>query len=123
LEQSLQDDGLYLIDDGVRINLYIGKLVPDEIKPAATCSDPNTRIQEVASFGSRCAPFRRRTAAASRASGPHIHQSSLTVIVQRDGHQQGIKEAEILSLMVNDTNAGEKDYVFTSLAIFFIVEL
>jgi hypothetical protein len=45
--ESLQDDGLYLIDDGIHIYLYIGKLVPDEIKHAATCSDENTRIQEI----------------------------------------------------------------------------
>ena len=107
--ESLQDDGIYLIDDGLEIYLYAGKLVPRDIVEDITSSDGNTRIREMVKRLS----WQLRTYSSidcGSESTLRLTYPSVILVLQKDGHQ-GFGEAEILSLMVDDATAGEKDYV------------
>ncbi|GAX29030.1 hypothetical protein FisN_7Hh378 [Fistulifera solaris] len=93
--ESFQDDGIYLIDDGLRIFLYLGRLVPEDTKE-------------------RCA--RRRHELLEHwlshviRKSPRSTSPAIIPVFQQPDHQ-GLRETGILSLLVEDANVGEKDYV------------
>lgn len=91
--ESFQDDGIYLIDDGLRVFLYMGRLVPDDTKDA--CASRRHEALERWLWQIRT----------NRKNCPAV----IPVFQQPD--HQGLRETEILSLMVEDASAGEKDYV------------
>lgn len=89
--ESFQDDGMYLVDDGLRVFLYMGRLVPEATKETWTRHEALDRWLR---------QLRR-----NRPNYPAV----IPVLQQSD--HQGLRETDILNLMVEDASAGEKDYV------------
>jgi protein transport protein SEC24 len=107
--ESLDDDGLYLLDGGLRIYLYIGASVAEHVRndllDDSTPSDLKNQIESLV--------YQMRAYSSSnRGSENEFRPTWVPVIrvLQQDGHQSP-QEAEILNLMVADVSAGEKDYV------------
>jgi len=105
--EALEDDGIYLIDNGLRIFLYIGKDVDDELKQAArgrplaewnpAADSILWQLRAYSSINRGCESECRPTYA------------SLTPVCQEEGHR-GILEPAVLDCMVDDA-AGAEDYV------------
>ena len=111
--ESMQDDGVYLIDDGVRIFLYIGKLVPDLIKHALLEGDGTAMTTpEIKQLVDALVYQMRQYSSTTRGCESELRRTSAPVVrvLQQEGHQSPA-EADILNLMVADATAGDKDYV------------
>ena len=93
--ESFQDDGIYLIDDGLRVFVYLGRLISDETKEA--CASRRHEALE------RC--LKQILQSNNRPSC-----ATVIPVFQQPDHQ-GLRETGILSLLVEDANVGEKDYV------------
>jgi len=109
--ESLEDDGVYLIDDGTRIFLYIGHMAPDSIKNALLddsgySNDATKQLVDSLVFQMR------QYSSTTRGCESEFRRTSAPVVrvLQQEGHQS-LAEAEILNLMVADATVGDKDYV------------
>jgi len=92
--KALQDNGVYLIDGGLALYVYIGSKVSPE------------RQQEIR----HGVPESSLVIALNHLVG--LRQPSAVPVIkvfQQEGHQ-GVGEAAVLSLMMDDASMGEKDY-------------
>jgi protein transport protein SEC24 len=93
--ESFQDDGIYLIDDGLRIFMYLGRLVPEDTKKM--CASRHHEAME-------------HWLSLVVKGSPNSTGLAIIPVFQQPDHQ-GLRETGILSLLVEDANVGEKDYV------------
>ncbi|GAX11278.1 hypothetical protein FisN_7Lh378 [Fistulifera solaris] len=93
--ESFQDDGIYLIDDGLRIFMYLGRLIPEDTKEL--CARRHHEILE-------------HWLSLVVQNSPRATNPAIIPVFQQPDHQ-GLRETGILSLLVEDANVGEKDYV------------
>jgi protein transport protein SEC24 len=107
--ETLEDDGVYLIDSGLTIYLYIGKLAPMTVKQQLLGDDSdssdlmslvNRLVWQMRSFTSR---------GRGRESELRPNVPPLVTVAEQEGHQTSL-EQDVLSLMINDGMAGEKDF-------------
>lgn len=106
--ESLEDDGVYLVDDGLRIFLYIGRLVAGNVKQALLEGEPTELKQLIEALVYQMRVFSSNT----RGSESELRPTWVPIVrvMQQEGHQS-LMEADVLNLMVADATAGEKDYV------------
>jgi hypothetical protein len=107
--ESLNDDGVYLLDDGLRIFLYLGKEVDEEVKRAIIDQEPTADVvRKIDSLSWQMRAFTSVT----RGSESELRPTwAPVVLVVQEKEHQGPREHDILTLMVNDVAAGERDYV------------
>lgn len=107
--ESFEDDGVYLIDDGLRVFLYIGRLVGDDVKRALCEDEPTERKRFLENL-----LFQMRVySSTTRGSESELRPTWAPVVrvVQQEGpNHQSPMEADVLNLMVADASAVEKDY-------------
>jgi protein transport protein SEC24 len=113
--EFLSDDGIYLIDDGLRVFLYVGRFVPDQIKqefmdPQRTSSELKQRIDVLLHQLRVFASTTRGNESELRPTWAPL----VRVLQHPEGPQQqrqATLETDVWDLMVADANSGEKDYV------------
>jgi hypothetical protein len=106
--EVLQDDGMYLIDNGLRVFLWMGKSVPESVKHQAR-SQPLSEWNPVAY---RILWQLRAYNNADRGHASEVrpnHPPLLNVFV-RDGTAPSPIESMVLDLMIEDAIGGEKDH-------------
>jgi hypothetical protein len=113
--ESLQDDGLYLIDDGLRYYLYVGKLVSPDIRQAVSqySNDPASSTGPLPESMHRLTWQMRAhcsTVGDSNLRPTWLPPTPVVVWQQEHGRQGFGEEAEVMNLMLDDFTAGEKDY-------------
>ena len=111
---SLQDEGIYLLDNGLSIFLYIGRAVSEDMRRAvmdsanyngSNTSNPrvNRLLWQMRTFVSLC-----------RGSESELRPTfaPLVKVLQEEGtgSNRTPLETSVLNLMVDDANGGEKDY-------------
>jgi protein transport protein SEC24 len=108
--ESLEDNGVYLIDSGLTIYLYIGKLASAEVKEQLLGDDAdssdlmslvNLLVWQMRSYTSK---------GRGRESELRPNVPPLVTVVEREGHPTSL-EQNVLNLMIDDGMAGEKDFV------------
>jgi len=106
--ESLQDDGIYLIDSGLTIYLYVGKLTPPGVKQQLL-SDSNVDLK---SLVDRLVWQMRAFSSVTRGTESELRPNvpPLVTVIEQEGRQTTL-EQDVLNLMVDDGMAGEKDYV------------
>ena len=104
---SLKDGGVYLLDNGFRVFLYIGRDASEEAKALASSRD-----SELGSLVERFVWQMRAFTSTSRGSESELRPTyaPIVTIMERHGHEAPL-ESNVLELMVDDAIAGEKDYV------------
>lgn len=115
----LQEDGIYLIDNGLAIYLYFGKDVPEETKKelyhvpislslsaaSQTLTDYGRRIRHIVW------QLRSFCAIDTEGSRSQFRPTFAPVIPVWHGNQNHLVfEQDLMNCMVDDPNAGEKDY-------------
>ena len=108
--EFLADDGIYMVDDGLRIYLLVGRSIPDEIKneifhPQQHQSSDLSQRLEVLLYQMRV------YASTTRGSESELRRTWAPMIRVLQQQNQSSLEADVFSLMVTDSNSGEKDYV------------
>jgi len=104
--ESMQDDRIYLVDDGLRIFLFVGKDVPDNVKqqyatehvPMAEWNPALDRLL-----------WQLRAVHGRAESSLRPTYAPLIKVFQKEGHQSPL-EANLLDLMVEDAICGDNDY-------------
>jgi protein transport protein SEC24 len=107
--ELLSDDGIYLIDDGLRFYLFVGRSVPDEIKNQVL--GKQYQSSEVLQRLEPLLYQMRVYASSTRGSESELRPMWAPLVRVQQQQNQSALEAEVLSLMVADGNSGEKDYV------------
>lgn len=106
--ESLADDGIYLIDSGLTIYLYMGKLAPEDIKEQLLSDSPCDLKLLVERLVWQMRAYTSVTRGSESELRPNV--PPLVKIEEREGHQTPL-EQDVLNLMVDDGMGGEKDYV------------
>jgi protein transport protein SEC24 len=106
--ESLEDDGVYLIDDGFRIFQYFGRLASESIKHALLSDEPSELKHRIHNLICQMRVYASITRGDESELRPTY--APIRTVLQEHGHQSP-KEAEVLNLMVADATATEKDYV------------
>jgi Gelsolin repeat len=106
--ESLEDDGVYLIDDGFRIFQYFGRLASENIKHALSSDEPSALKHRIRNLIYQMRVYASITRGEESELRPTY--APICTVVQEHGHQSP-KEAEVLNLMVADATATDKDYV------------
>jgi protein transport protein SEC24 len=124
--ETTNDDDMYLIDDGMRIFLYIGQDVPEEVKgPLLSSLLADKNGNEAVPLASSASEVQQRIAmlvhqmrsysSTTRGSESELRPTwaPLIPVAQQGGqHDQSLLENSVLDLMVADATAGgERDYV------------
>ena len=105
--ETLEDDGVYLIDGGLRLYLWIGRDVPPDVRTAVhsqTLSEWNPAGDRVV-WQLRAFNTPHRGGHDSSASRPVFPP----LLLAHEG-QESSSETSVLDLMVDDAICGEKDY-------------
>jgi protein transport protein SEC24 len=114
--ESLRDDGVYLVDNGIRVYLYLGRLVPPETRDALL------RVSRSGGTHDASPPIRQLldrllwqlhvNVSAVHGADSDIRPTAppLVYILQQEEHK-GLMEQDVLNLMVEDAMASEPDYV------------
>jgi protein transport protein SEC24 len=106
--EVLQDDGMYLIDSGLRIFLWMGKSVPESVKDQA-------RSQPLWEWNPVAHRILWQLLAFNNADRGHpsevrpVHPPLLNVFV-RDGMPPTPTDSMVLDLTIEDAIGGEKEY-------------
>ena len=107
--EFIADDGIYMVDDGLRVYLLVGRTIPEEIKNAIFHqhhhSTELTQRLEVLLHQMRV------YASTTRGSESELRRTWAPMIPVLQHSNQSSLEADVFSLMVTDSNSGEKDYV------------
>jgi protein transport protein SEC24 len=106
--EELQEDGVYLIDNGLRYYLWMGKLVPDHVRQQA-------RSVPLRDWNPVAAGVKWQLDAYNNSDRGHISearpvQPPLLLALPLDGNVQSPIESMVLDLMIEDAIGGEKDY-------------
>ena len=104
---SMKDDGIYLLDNGFRFFLYIGRDASEEAKALASSRD-----SDLGSLIDRLVWQMRTFTSTSRGSETELRPTyaPIVTVMERHGHEAPL-ESNVLELMVDDAIGGEKDYV------------
>ena len=115
---SLEDDGVYLIDNGLVVYLFFGKLAPEETKDElshlplssslSSFGTPSEYGQRVRRLVWQLRSFCSVGTGGSRSEARPIFPPVIPVFQGDPRHQ--LYEQEIMNWMVDDPNSGEKDY-------------
>ena len=106
--ESLEDNGIYLVDGCLCIYLYISKVVSDDDKRALLNDESSELKHQLDSLIFQMRAYSSNTRGSESELRPTY--APVVIVLQQDGHQSPL-EAGILDLMVADAGAGEKDYV------------
>jgi hypothetical protein len=105
--ENLHDDGIYLVDGGLKILVVFGKSVPNEIRQQAVA-------QPLADWNSTASNYLwqlRTFNSTGRGSESELRPTypEVTMIFQQGDHDAP-QELQLLDLLVDDAIGGEKDY-------------
>jgi protein transport protein SEC24 len=106
--EVLQDDGMYLIDNGLRIFLWMGKSVPESIKDQA-------RSQSLSEWNPLAYRIMWQLLAFNNADRGHacevrpVHPPLLNALIG-EGTTPSPTDSMVMDLMIEDAIGGEKEY-------------
>ena len=109
--ECLADDGIYMVDDGLRVYLLVGRSVPDHIKNEIFHHQRQHQSSELTQRLNALLHQIRVYASTTRGSESELRRTWAPLVRVLQQQNQSPLEAEVFALMVTDSNSGEKDYV------------
>ena len=113
----LGDQGVYLIDDGFTIFVYLGKDVPSDISGSLLVKDKdgNFAVSDASDFGKQIHRLLWQmqtfcTVGEGSESALRPTVAPVEVVIGDENHKDALEE-KIMALMVDDSSSSEHDYV------------
>jgi protein transport protein SEC24 len=108
--ENLEDNGVYLIDSGLTIYLYIGKLASNAVKEQLLGDDADS--SDLMSLVNRLVWQMRSYTSKGRGRESELRPNvpPLVTVREQEGHSSSL-EQNVLNLMIDDGMAGERDFV------------
>jgi hypothetical protein len=113
----LEDNGVYLVDDGFTIFVYLGKDVPPDISGPMLVKDDdgNYAISDVSDVGKQIHRLlwqMQTLCTVGEGSESYLRPTTAPVeVVIGDEHHKDPLEENMMALMVDDSSSTEHDYV------------